>query len=202
MRNIVAGTKYLEHVGTMQIFNSTTGERCEVEFKESGMWGASNIVNATVFNSRNRAVEKMSGKWNESIALVIGRNQLEILWRANELPPVAQEYYGFTSFTMGLNEFSEDLKEAGGEGWKIPATDSRWRPDQRALEEGRLDEADELKMMVEEKQRVRRRAGKDAKPRWFSKVEGEDEDTAWGYTGGYWEARDRHWKDVDVQPLW
>lgn len=199
MRNVVAGTKYLEHVGTMQIHNTTTGERCDVEFKESGMWGASNIVNATVYNARNRAVERITGKWSESLAQAIGRNQLEILWRANDLPPTAQDYYGFTYFTMMLNEFSEDLKDEEGGKWKVPVTDSRWRPDQRALEEGRIDEADELKMKVEETQRVRRRAGKDAKPRWFKKV-GED-DTAWVYSGGYWEMRDQGWSQ-DIQALW
>lgn len=192
----MAGTKYLEHVGMMVVRNETTGERCEVEFKEAGMWGTSNIVNATVYSSRNREVTKIEGKWHESLARTIGKNQLEIIWRANDLPPQATDYYGFTYFTMGLNELGDDLKE--GDEWKVPVTDSRWRPDQRALEEGKVDEADELKTKVEEKQRARRRAGKEAVPKWFKKIGVED--TAWAYTGGYWETRAGGWGQQE--PLW
>ncbi|KAG8839468.1 hypothetical protein FRB91_006982 [Serendipita sp. 411] len=195
MRNIVAGTKYLEHVGPMKITNESTGARCEVEFKESGMWGSSNVVSAVVFSPSNKVEAKLEGKWHESMARVLSRNQLEVLWRANDLPPQAQEYYGFTYFAMTLNEITEDLIEKNAEGkieqYLIPLTDSRFRPDQRALEEGRVDDADEIKVKVEEMQRVRRRAGKDARPKWFKQV-GQD-DTAWEYAGGYWEKRTEGW---------
>ncbi|KAG8810680.1 hypothetical protein FRC17_002838 [Serendipita sp. 399] len=208
MRNIVAGTKYLEHVGPMKVVNESTGARCEIEFKEAGMWGSSNVVNAVVFSPNSNKVEaKLEGKWHESIARILSRNQLEVLWRANELPPQAQEYYGFTYFTMTLNEITDDLvvksEEEEGAGvdvqrYLIPMTDSRFRPDQRALEEGRVDEADEIKVKVEEMQRVRRRAGKDAKPKWFKRV-GQD-DTAWEYAGGYWEKRSEGWGNQES--LW
>jgi oxysterol-binding protein-related protein 3/6/7 len=195
MRNIVAGTKYLEHVGTMAIENKTTGAKCNIEFKEAGMWGSANVVNATILSPRGRVEAKMEGKWHESMARVISKNQLEILWRANELPPSSLDYYGFTYFTMTLNEITEDLMEKSEDGqgvvYKIPVTDSRFRPDQRALEEGSLDEADEIKLKVEEQQRARRKAGKDVKPKWFTKT--GDEDTDWAYKGGYWEAREQGW---------
>jgi oxysterol-binding protein-related protein 3/6/7 len=203
MRNIVAGTKYLEHVGSMRIDNESTGMRCEIELQEAGMWGKANVVNATVLSQKGKVEAKIEGKWHESIAKVVSRNQLQVLWRANDLPPQAQDYYGFTYFTMTLNEITDDLlvTDEGNKtvGYKIPATDSRFRPDQRALEEGRVDEADEIKMRVEEKQRARRRAGKEVKPRWFKKV--GDEDTAWAYAGGYWEARGNcQWGQQE--PLW
>ena len=203
MRNIVAGTKYLEHVGSLIIDNKTTGERCEIIFKEAGMWGNANVVNATVFSPTGKVETKLEGKWDESLARVVSRNQLEVLWRANELPSHAHDYYGFTNFTMTLNEITEDLQLIGEDGntivgYRIPVTDSRFRPDQRALEEGRLDDADEIKMDVEEKQRGRRRARKDIKPRWFKKV-GKD-DNEWQYAGGYWETRQEGWGQQE--PLW
>ena len=39
----------------------------------------------------------------------------------------------------------------------LPPTDTRWRPDQRALEEGRIAEAENIKLGVEQAQRDRRR---------------------------------------------
>jgi len=203
MRNIVAGTKYLEHVGIMRIDNKTNAMRCEVEFQEAGMWGKANVVNATVYSQRGRIEAKMEGKWHESMTRIVSRNQLEVLWRANDLPLQAQDYYGFTYFTMTLNEITEDLRLVGDDGkttigYKIPVTDSRRRPDQRALEEGKVDEADKIKLRVEEKQRARRRAGKEVKPRWFTKT--GDDDTSWVYAGGYWETRQAGWGQQD--PLW
>lgn len=195
MRNIVAGTKYLEHVGTMLIKNETDGSRCEIEFKEAGLWGSPNIINASVYSSRGKLECKLEGKWHEQVSRIISRMQLEVLWRANELPPHASDYYGFTYFTMSLNEITDDLKviseDGSVEGYLIPCTDSRFRPDQRAQEEGKLDEADDIKVKVEEMQRLRRRAGKDVTPRWFTKV--GDGDTDWVYKGNYWETRAQGW---------
>jgi hypothetical protein len=103
----------------------------------------------------------------------------------------ADEYYGFTSFGVTLNEITSDI-----EG-KLPPTDSRYRPDVRSLEEGDLDVAEEQKNRVEEMQRERRRRGADRQPRWFKQV-GEE----WIYVGGYWEARERGWNNVEIAPLW
>ncbi|KIH53290.1 hypothetical protein ANCDUO_16584 [Ancylostoma duodenale] len=45
------------------------------------------------------------------------------------------EYFGFSDFTMGLNQlYAEDEQ-------LLPPTDSRLRPDVRALENGDLDKA-------------------------------------------------------------
>ena len=82
-------------------------------------------------------------------------------------------------------------------------TDSRLRPDQRALEDGDVDQAEALKARLEEHQRARRRVleehGEEWKPRWFNKVStveaaalGDEE--VWKLKGGkdgYWECRER-----------
>jgi hypothetical protein len=52
---------------------------------------------------------------------------------------------------MELNEL------IGKEAALLPPTDTRWRPDQRALEEGRIAEAENIKLGVEQAQRDRRR---------------------------------------------
>jgi hypothetical protein len=95
-------------------------------------------------------------------------------WLSHHLPD-PERYYGFSLFALQLNELTpiED-------GFLAP-TDSRLRPDQSAFEHGDVDKAEALKAQVEEKQRAKRREGKEPKPRWFR----EEEEGKWKYTGEY-----------------
>ncbi|KAI9445412.1 Oxysterol-binding protein-domain-containing protein [Lactarius indigo] len=189
MRNLMMGTKYLEHTGKMTIENVSTGARCVVEFRESGYWGVPNQVYGTVYSPTGDIETTLEGKWDEVLARKLGPNHLQILWRMTPFPKNAQDLYGFTSWGITLNEITP-----GMEG-KLPPTDSRYRPDVRALEEGYLDRAEAEKERLEELQRERRRLGKDREPQWF-RCEGDE----WVYAGGYWEQRAKGWKAVD--PLW
>ncbi|EPQ60901.1 hypothetical protein GLOTRDRAFT_135500 [Gloeophyllum trabeum ATCC 11539] len=189
MRNLMMGTKYLEHCGKMVVENTRTKAKCVLEFKEAGYWGTSNQVAGTVFSPDGKAETHLEGKWDDSIVQKMDASHLRILWRIAPFPKNAPEYYGFTYFGITLNEITPDL-----EG-KLPPTDSRFRTDVRALEEGNMERAEAEKLRIEERQRERRRAGKERRPRWFKQVGDE-----WVYAGGYWEERSRGWKDVD--PLW
>ncbi|KAG7099437.1 hypothetical protein E1B28_001288 [Marasmius oreades] len=191
MRNLMVGTKYLEHVGNLVVQNTTDDSRCVLDFKPSSYWGASNIVSGTVQDSSGTIVSKLEGKWDEHFSHEVDSSHLIVLWRVTPWPKNTQDYYGFTSFSMTLNEITPDV--AG----KLPLTDSRLRPDVKALEEGNLDSAEAEKTRIEEAQRERRRLGVDQKPRWF-KQQGDE----WVYSGGYWEERANGWKGVDVKPLW
>jgi len=79
------------------------------------------------------------------------------------MPPDHQLYYGFTRFAIELNELSSDMQ--------LPPTDSRHRPDQRLLEEGKVAEADDKKQEVENKQRQLRKhresINRHFEPMWF-----------------------------------
>ncbi|KAI0048392.1 hypothetical protein FA95DRAFT_1558038 [Auriscalpium vulgare] len=189
MRNLMLGTKYLEHSGNMVIENLTTKARCVVEFKENGYWGAQNEVHGTVFAPSGEAAATLEGKWDEAVARKTSASHYQVLWRAAPFPKDAPQYYGFTAWGITLNEITRDLRG------RIPPTDSRLRPDVRALEEGDLDTAEHEKERLEEVQRARRRNGQDRQPRWFKQVGDE-----WVYVGGYWEQRAKGWKDVE--PLW
>ncbi|KAG1715647.1 hypothetical protein ID866_1529 [Astraeus odoratus] len=189
MRNLMMGTKYLEHCGKMTIKNLSSGMSCVIDFRQAGYWGASNEVAGTVLSASGEVCAHIEGKWDEQIALALDPSHLRVLWRITPFPKQALDYYGFTGFAITLNEITVDL-----EG-KLPPTDSRFRPDVRALEEGNVDLAEEQKTRLEELQRDRRRRGVDRLPRWFKQV-GED----WVYVGGYWEERTRGWRDIE--PLW
>ena len=189
MRNLMMGTKYLEHCGKMTIENTTAGGKCVLEFKEGGYWGPSNVVCGTVVSSSGKVQAQLEGKWDEQMARKLDSSYLRVLWRITPFPKNAPDLYGFTAFGITLNEITPDL-----EG-RLPPTDSRYRTDVRALEEGNIDRAEEEKKRIEEMQRDRRKRGAEAKPRWF-KPQGDE----WVYAGGYWEQRERGWKDI--QPLW
>ncbi|KAF9270440.1 hypothetical protein L218DRAFT_993055 [Marasmius fiardii PR-910] len=191
MRNLMVGTKYLEHVGSLVVENTADHSRCVIDFKPSSYWGASNVVSGTVQDRSGKTISKLEGKWDEHFSHEVDSSHLVVLWRATPWPKNTQDYYGFTGFSMTLNEITPDI--AG----KLPPTDSRLRPDVRALEEGNLDSAESEKSRIEEAQRERRRLGVDQKPRWF-KQQGDE----WVYIGGYWEARANGWKGVNVNPLW
>lgn len=219
MRNLIVGEKYLAHEGEMVISELTTGHRCVVTFKEGGYWGPSRNVNGVVYgpSSSSKPLARIDGTWNEGISLQLDPkgSHLRVLWRAHDYPPHTHEYYGFTSFTMSLNEITPDISDY------LPPTDSRLRPDQKAMEEGNIELADQEKARyvcplisatesterlcdrVEAAQRVRRKQredqGEEWKPRWFEPAPGDTGD--WIYTGGYWEAREtKKWPPTDQ--LW
>ena len=78
-------------------------------------------------------------------SLEIGETQL--LWKKAAMPPESEKYYNFSKFACELNELEDG----------VSPTDSRLRPDQRLMEEGRWDEANTEKVRLEEKQRAVRR---------------------------------------------
>ncbi|EPQ30233.1 uncharacterized protein PFL1_02349 [Pseudozyma flocculosa PF-1] len=181
MRNLLAGNKYLEHVGELTVTNENTGQRIVIEFKEGTMWGGSgsrNQVTGTVYDANDKEVTHVKGKWSDNLSRQHDKENYQLLWEAAEMPPYAEEYYGFTYFAMALNELSADCKDL------LPPTDSRLRPDQRAFEEGKVDEAEQLKHSLEEAQRARRKQyqseGKEYQAKWFHQ---EGDQPGWVYGG-------------------
>ncbi|XP_061702723.1 oxysterol-binding protein-related protein 2-like [Syngnathoides biaculeatus] len=114
-----------------------------------------------------------------------------LLWRISPRPAHSAQMYNFTNFAVTLNEL-----EPGTERLLAP-TDSRRRPDIRAMESGDIDSASAEKERLEEKQRAARRGRlKDEEEwstRWFelgtNPHTGADD---WLYKGGYF---DRNFAD-------
>ena len=89
--------------------------------------------------------------------------------------------YHLTHFALNLNYLPDTLLPY------LPPTDSRLRPDQRALENGELELATKEKQRLEEKQRharrLRQERGEQYKARYFEQI--EDEDTGDREDGGH-----------------
>ncbi|KAH1019049.1 hypothetical protein HUJ05_006714 [Dendroctonus ponderosae] len=124
-----------------------------------------------------------------------------LAWKRRDAPKDSEKFYNFTLLAAQLNE-----PEDG-----VPPTDSRLRPDQRLMEEGRWDDANKEKIRIEEKQRtVRRQREAEAekaasegrpftpyKPLWFEQKTQEGSDIITHiYKQTYWTSKEeKRWAD-------
>lgn len=96
------------------------------------------------------------------------------------------------------------MNELGPDRHLLPPTDTRLRPDQRALEEGDLNTAELVKLQLEGAQRERRKVREELNTvyvaRWFSNNQKND---VWQYNGKYWETRKNPgFANIKFDPLW
>lgn len=203
LRNIIAGEKYMEPVGTMTVTNEGSGEYAVVTFKAGGMFsGRSEDVSVGIFDSQGVTIPLgLVGKWTSSLTITEHGSPLPgpSIWSVAELVSDVTKRYGLTTFAASLNEITPLDKG------RLAPTDSRLRPDQRAVEQGDFSTADEMKAKLEEGQRRRRRVleekGEEWIPKWFQRGEGEGEEVWVKKVGGegYWEEREKgNWRGVET----
>ncbi|VDN95466.1 unnamed protein product, partial [Brugia pahangi] len=115
-------------------------------------------------------------------------NQKDYLFEAIPLPKNANQFYGFSQFACGLNEFlSNDEKLSA------PPTDSRFRPDLKALENADTSRAIEAKANLEKLQRARNETIH--KRMWFEQRQDlMTNTTLWICNGRYWQAKEKKFK--------
>lgn len=217
VHNIIVGKLWIDQSGDIDIINHKTGDKCHLKFAPYSYFSrdVARKVTGVVTDSSGNASFILSGTWDEKIDLsrvtrsTRGENGVEgrqktvyqtlrakELWRRNPLPENAENMYYFSELALTLNEPEEG----------VAPTDSRLRPDQRLMENGRWDEANAEKQRLEEKQRaVRRkreaeavRAAEDGssfdhyRALWFEKKEDpKTKEVVHIYKGGYWEAKEK-----------
>lgn len=208
---IITGSPVVDNYGDMEIINHTLGYKCLLKFKSRGWRGASAYeLKGTVVDDKGAPAWIVGGRWNDKIFArpatggeadgsgaqsppaieddskgSLGEKKKKLLWQVHDRPPAP---FNLTKFAITLNALPERLQPY------LAPTDSRLRPDQRAMEEGRYDEASEEKNRVEEKQRAARRAreanNQSYAPAWFTKekhpVTG---DVYFRPHGDYWKQR-------------
>lgn len=202
VNNIIVGKLYLEHYGKMRVqSHGLDGLEAEINFMSNG-WrrDTCNRIQGKVYNRATGLVHyKLSGTWNGSIMATRMNSNGEdaesfLVWKRSETPPGSEIMYNFSSFAMKLNELTGPLKEA------LCGTDSRLRPDQRAMEEGEFELAGKLKVKLEEKQRRARKLTEhqERKPRWFHQcTEKDTNQNHWQFTGNYWQDRKlKNWTEI------
>ncbi|KAK6735020.1 hypothetical protein RB195_018304 [Necator americanus] len=125
----------LFHEGTIHV-RCSNGVAARINVKKN------KDVSGEVTNSNGKTFCRLFGKWDEQFSrqLDSGKNEELIVVSSSVLHA---EYFGFSDFTMGLNELHAE------EVPLLPPTDSRLRPDVRNLENGNLDKAIEYKQELE-----------------------------------------------------
>ena len=184
----------------MEVKCHTTGDVALLNFTQRG-WTSKGAyeVKGNVTDKNGQVRMSIAGFWNDKLFARKVNDGGDpdrpssapfIIWQANPRPEAP---FNLTAFAITLNALNPTLKQ------HLPPTDTRLRPDQRAMEEGQYDFAAEEKNRLEEKQRARRaerqRKGESihGKPRWFKRatdsqfIMGEE---YWQFTGDYWKVRE------------
>ncbi|CAI5005075.1 CPS_HP_G0126210.mRNA.1.CDS.1 [Saccharomyces cerevisiae] len=210
---ILMGKPQVDNSGDVKVTNHTTGDYCMLHYKAHGWTSAGAYeVRGEVFNKDDKKLWVLGGHWNDSIygkkvtarggELTLDRIKTAnsatggpkldgskfLIWKANERPSVP---FNLTSFALTLNALPPHLVPY------LAPTDSRLRPDQRAMENGEYDKAAAEKHRVEVKQRAakkeREKKGEEYRPKWFVQEEHPvTKSLYWKFNGEYWNKRKNH----------
>lgn len=200
VHNILGGQRWIDYYGEVMVVNHTLNVTCKLTYVQSSYWSSKkHEVFGGIQNTDGTTVHHIFGRWNEG--LYSGNSQsAKCIWRPGALPPDSDIYYGFTRFAIELNEIDSEQVHL------YSPTDTRFRPDQRLLEEGKLLEADQEKQRLEQLQREQRKKREEEQapysPRWFTKqkVDGKE---SFVYSGKYWETRkDPGFLKLQLPRLW
>jgi len=181
VHNIIVGKLYVDHYGALTVTNHQNGMSCTINFQPCG-WSASSlgVVEGSVEIAGDK--RKLSGHWTDRVisSSTSGKDS-EVIWKKHALPENSAKNWNYTGFAMSLNECSSELRSL------LCPTDSRMRPDQRAMEEGKYDLADSEKARLEAKQRETRKKreteNQEHIPRWFRKeVDKDSEEHHWVFS--------------------
>ncbi|CAA9995452.1 unnamed protein product [Nesidiocoris tenuis] len=161
INNVIIGKLWIDQEGDMLIKNHTNGYKCKMTFFPFSMFSRDvKRVKGTVYDDKDAPLWTVAGSWEDK--MVISRvleaeskttvsegstDNGSVVWQRVMPPNQSEKYYNFTIFACQLNEMENG----------VAPTDSRLRPDQRFLENGEFEEADKMKLALEEKQRVARR---------------------------------------------
>jgi oxysterol-binding protein 1 len=157
-------------------------------------------VEGEVFSAPGKVEYRITGKWNSTVQLIHAKtNEVVYSWIKDPYPENCLFMYGFSRHGIQLNYLTDTLAAI------IAPTDSRLRPDQRALENGDFKLAASEKDRLEEKQRAVRKYREamkiEPKPFYFDEwTNPEDpQQTYYKYNGKYFEV-DRAKKDWSRLP--
>uniref|UniRef100_A0A7E4UUZ3 Oxysterol-binding protein n=1 Tax=Panagrellus redivivus TaxID=6233 RepID=A0A7E4UUZ3_PANRE len=176
--------RVIRNEGVMMI-KCSNGVECKLVFK-----GDKNSVNGEIKDKRSGATCKLIGRWDRGLNRQLPGEDQENVFEVPPPHPYARSYYGFSKFSMGLNElFPEDRD-------KLPYTDSRFRPDMRFLEYADAGRALAAKHQLEGDQRMRAKSGRAARPIWFEfRTDDWSKKNMWLSNERYWRAKQQKFQD-------
>lgn len=170
LENIVSGNPFLDIYGDMNFTNLTTHETGVISLNkndtsnENIKYGASGYIK----NGKGKVVYNITGRLDKFFKVVEAETQKQIIiWEyKKELELLSQNQYYFDQMTLQLNHLNQEILVS------IASTDSRLRPDIRALEYLDYKVCLKEKNRIEEKEKnFKKLLGNNNeiwKPRWFT----------------------------------
>ncbi|KFD65521.1 hypothetical protein M514_01429 [Trichuris suis] len=164
VHNIIVGKLWIDNYGEMTIEEKKYGVKCHLKYIPYSYFSKDTPrrVTGVVTDKEGTVHWMLKGTWDDYMecAKVVGQTSKQnsdkhvfetltpkLIWKCNRPLAGSESFYNLTLFAVQLNE-----PETG-----VAPTDSRNRPDQRLMEEGKFDEANEEKVRLEEKQRAERK---------------------------------------------
>lgn len=170
VHNIIVGKLWVDHQGDMEIRNHTRGHVARLKFQPYSYFSREppRRVMGLVSDPEGTHLWLLQGTWDSQLEYarvlhtssssssqqgggsgrpVIESASPEVVWKRCLPGEEYERMYNFTVLACQLNEPEEG----------VAPTDSRLRPDQRLMEDGSWDEANQVKLQLEEKQRAVRR---------------------------------------------
>ncbi|CAF0742755.1 unnamed protein product [Didymodactylos carnosus] len=200
VNNIIVGKLWIDNVGEMDIINHTTKDVCKLKYYPYSYFSKDvpRKVTGVVTDSQQQAKWVLTGTWTEKIeggpvdttarhshSHHMETRNMKLLWQRKMPPAYLEKMYYFTELAIQLNEDEPN----------VAPTDSRKRPDQRLMEEGRWDEANQEKLRLEDKQRQVRRqreqsGNDDYVSKWFKKKQDDlTQSEMHIFTNEYWDCK-------------
>ncbi|XP_055623951.1 oxysterol-binding protein 1 isoform X2 [Toxorhynchites rutilus septentrionalis] len=213
VHNIIVGKLWVDNHGDMEIFgeNNAKGVKCHLKYLPYSYFtrDTQRRVKGVVMDSSSQVKWVINGTWDSKIEIapvtstsgsvenpVYKTGNYKTAWNRRLPPSDCEKCYNFTVLACQLNEPETD----------VAPTDTRLRPDQRLMEEGKWNDSNTEKLRLEEKQRARRRereaeAEKAAaegrpyppyEPIWFNKQKEDGTDNlVHVFKGTYWDAKSK-----------
>lgn len=192
VNNIVMGTSLsVDNGGDIDICENSGTLQVSLRFEKGGRKHGGGVVGRVCDCASGTILKSISGNWWDSV-LVDGTT----VWTAAKRPERRDTggLFDMTTFAWTLNAPMETAAQRAA----LPKTDSRLRPDVRALEHGDYKLAASEKDRLERAQRKRKKdeeSGSDpnaqASPKWFTcaPIGDSDDVVEWRYRGGYFDTK-------------
>uniref|UniRef100_A0A1I8BK17 Oxysterol-binding protein n=1 Tax=Meloidogyne hapla TaxID=6305 RepID=A0A1I8BK17_MELHA len=211
VHNIIVGKLWIDNHGTMNIVNHISGERATIKFHSYSYFSSDRPrkVEGIILDKKGNARFYIFGYWdnylniasinsqkNQQGKVLFETGEPKRIWTVNE-PLGDSSMFNFTKLAIEMNEPDNS----------VAPTDSRFRPDQRLMENGDWDGANDRKNELENKQRKARREAeaeterainnnqqpKEYEACWFQKVQDTNTGSVIHTIRGneYWECKDK-----------
>jgi hypothetical protein len=163
-----SGDLLLSHTGKVTVTDLKSMYSAHLDL---GIKPGSNAVSGGVTSPTSSAVYSFIEARTYGLDVLNQHKEVAATWTPRDFPEAHQYSYFWSDFALQLNLQPELF-------FDLASSDSRHRPDLRALEKGDLDRAE-----IEKRRLAHKNLNAQSRPRWFRQVNSE-----W-VMGGFWEAK-------------